>query len=248
MRWGFKRQFLYAISFLIILALLGVAVWFSNFYRAPSCTDGIKNQDELGIDCGGVCLKLCTAPRVSALWARSVIVAPGVYHAVAMVKNPETNAGTVSLPYKFSLYDADNVLIAERSGTMFLYPGDVVPLLEPDIVTGNRVPVRTIVDFGTAVWQHTDPVSNPLRLVTQNLDTASLRLTAHIQNTSALTIPRETLTALLYDANGTLIAASQTKVNALPGHAEKDIFFTWQQAFPGTVVKTDVISRLDPST
>ncbi|MDO8523935.1 MAG: hypothetical protein Q7R74_01765 [bacterium] len=244
MNWAFRRQFFYALAILIALGLVLTGVWFAFFYHVSTCSDGIQNQDEGGIDCGGSCTKLCTAPLVSALWARAVEAGPGVYHAVALVRNPETDAGTDALPYTFSLYDADNVLIAERSSTMYLAPGEVAPLFAGDIVTGNRIPMRAFVRFGTAIWQKMESEQNPIRVTSQNLDQEALRLTAHIENATAIIIPRATISALLYDAEGNLVNASQTTVSDFPARGEKDIVFTWQKPFSAPVVRFDVTPRV----
>jgi hypothetical protein len=244
MRWALKRQFLIALSLFVIIALLGVFGWFTFFYKAPSCFDGRQNADETGVDCGGSCTKLCQAPVVSALWTRAVQAGPGVYHAVALVRNPDSSAGTTALPYHFSLYDADSVLIAERYGTMRLLPGDVVPLFEPDIVTGSRTPARAFVEFGNAVWEKMPRPANPLAVSGQNLDVAALRLTAHVANTSALPVAHALLTALLYDADGNLVNASQTTVENLPALAGKDVVFTWQTPFAKPVVRFDITPQI----
>ena len=244
MRWALKRQFLYALSVFVVIALLIAGGWFVFFYHPATCSDGIQNQDEMGIDCGGVCKKLCTAPRVSALWARAVLVAPGVYHAVAMVQNPETDAGTEHLPYTFSLYDDNNILVAERSGIMYLRPGEIAPLFEANIITSNRVPAHTFVQFGQAVWSKMDRAENPIAIVSQSLDSEALKLTAHMQNKTVYPLARTTITALLYDAEGTLVNASQTVLSNIPARGEKDIAFTWQQPFAKPVARFEITPRV----
>ena len=239
-----KRQFLYALAVLIALGLVLAGAYFSFVYHAPSCSDNVQNQNEAGIDCGGPCAKLCSAPLVSALWAQSVEVAPGVYHAVAMVQNPESDAGTNSLPYTFSLYDASNILIAERKGTMELFPGDIVPLFEANIITGSRTPAHTFVSFGQAVWAKMDAVQNPIRIVSQTLDQTALRLTAHIQNISVYPLANIVLTAFLYDEAGNIVNASQTTVANVAANGQQDIAFTWQQPFTRPVVRFEITPRI----
>jgi hypothetical protein len=202
------------------------------------------NQNEGGIDCGGVCKKLCQAPRVSAVWQRAVEISPGVYHAVAMVRNPETGAGTLRLPYSFKLFDAKNILVAERVGVMHLEPGEIVPLLEANIVTGERVPVRTFVDFGNAVWGKMSRSDNPIRVQNGLPDPETLRLNATIENKTALVVPNIVLTALLYDSDGIIITASQTEIDQLLGRDSRIVTFTWQEPFPRTVARADVVARL----
>lgn len=243
MRWAVRRQFIYAVAVLAVVALAILAGYSAFFYQAPSCSDKTQNQGEEGIDCGGPCASLCSAPSVSALWARAVEIAPGVYHAVALVQNPRTDAGTGALPYAFSFYDGSGILVAERSGVMYLEPGDIAPLLEPNVVTQNRIPVRAFVSFGTAHWQKEARIDMPVRVVSQSLDTPSLRLAVHLANTSALPAPAFAVTALLYDAGDNLVTASQTAVDGLSARGEKDIVFTWQEPFSAPVVRTDIIPR-----
>ena len=104
MRWSTQRQLFYALGALFIVVVLGTLVWYGFFYQRATCTDNIQNQNEEGVDCGGVCAKLCVAPPVTALWSRAVRIAPGVYHAVALVKNPKSDALGIGLPYSFSLF------------------------------------------------------------------------------------------------------------------------------------------------
>lgn len=243
MRWAVRRQFIYATAVLAVIALAILAGYSAFFYQAPSCSDKAQNQREEGIDCGGPCASLCTAPQVSALWTRAVEIAPGVYHAVALVQNPRTDAGTNALPYAFSLYDGSGILVAERSGVMYLDPGEIVPLLEPNVVTQNRIPARAFVSFGAALWQKEARTDMPVRVVSQSLDSQALRLTAHLANTNALPAPAFTVTAFLYDAGDNLVTASETQADGLPARGEKDIVFTWQEPFSAPVVRADIIPR-----
>lgn len=244
MRWTAKRQFLYASSVFAVIAILSVSAWYFFIYEPPSCSDGIVNQDEEGIDCGGTCPALCSAPRVSALWARSVRVAPGVYHAVAMIRNPESKAGTDSIPYTISLFDTENILVAEVRGTMPLEPGDVVPLLYKNILTGERVPVRTFVTFGEAKWDVRPRGDSPVRIISQELDEAGLRLTATVENITPYPQSNITLTALVYDEKEVLIAASQTTIGRLLPRDSRDIVFTWQEPFEGPVLRADITAHV----
>jgi len=246
MQWSLQRQLLYAFAAILIVAVLGTLGWYAFFYTPPSCTDGLRNHGEEGIDCGGSCSFLCAAPNTSSVWARSVRIAPGVYHAVAMVRNSSSSAGTTELPYTFSLFDAENILIAERRGTMALSPGEVVPLLEPNVITGERIPARTFVTFGEARWQKMSRSENPIHIASQDLDQNALRLSASIENNSVETAARITVTALLYNADDVLVTASQTVIDALPPRGARAVVFTWQEPFSEPIVRADIVPRLAP--
>lgn len=244
MEWGAKKQALYALIVIAALGTVAALVAFAFLYKPASCFDGIKNQNEAGVDCEGVCSRLCMPPSVTALWARSVKVADGVYHAVAMVQNPRTDAGTESLPYSFSLYDADNILIATRDGTLSLEPGEVVPLIATNIVTGSRTPARTFISFGPAVWNTMERAENPLTVSGASYDDATFRLSAQVNNGSVKDVPQATLTALVYGPGDILIGASQTILSGIPAHGAKNATFTWQEPFAEAVVRSVVTARL----
>jgi hypothetical protein len=89
-----------------------------------------------------------------------------------------------------------------------------------------------------------DRANVPVSVVSHSLDSTALKLTAHIQNTTALPVAAFTITALLYGADGNLVTASQTAIGGLAAHGEQDIVFTWQEPFAAPVVRVEVVPRL----
>jgi len=245
MQWSTSRQLLFALGALVIIGALGAGSFFFFIYEPPSCFDGEKNQDEENIDCGGICDLLCAQPNVSTVWARSVRVAPGVYHSVALIKNPNTTAqGTI--PYEVSLFDENNILIARREGSITLLPGDIAPLFEANVVTGERVPVRTFVDLGVGTFKRAPREMSPVRVLSFNLNEESLQLSALIENQSALPVENITVSALLFSGDDLLINASQTSVPSLGGRERKELVFTWQEQFTETLTRIDILPRIAP--
>lgn len=243
MEWATKRQLYYGLIVLGVVTVIALILGFVFLYKPPTCSDGKMNQSEEGIDCGGECSRVCEAPAISALWSRSVKVADGVYHAVAMVRNPATDAGTNALPYTFYLYDEDNVLVAQRSGTMVLEPGETVPLLETNIVTRERAPAKTFVEFGRAVWRERARAVSPIVIDSEVFDEDARRLSARVTNTTAAPVPKVILTALLYDKDEVVVAASQTVLGEIPPRENTEAVFTWQASFTDPVVRAVITSR-----
>src|SRR6185295_2480947 len=126
-------------------------------------------------------------------------------------------------------------------GTMYLGAGEQVALFEPNVVTGNRIPAHTFVEFKKATWQKMDREQSPIGVTEQHLDEQGLRVTATIQNLTALPVLSASVTALLYDANGNLVNASQTIVTNLLARASKDLVFTWPQPFTAPISRVDIV-------
>lgn len=234
MQWAARRQVLFGVAALVIVAVIASVTFFSVWYRAPSCTNGVMDGKETGPDCGGMCTKICLdqAPHVTVLWARALKVTDGVYHAVALIKNPDTTVrGT--LPYTVSLYDSSNILIKKLEGTITLAPGEVAPLFEANVPTGSRLPARVFVEFGIGVWAKASrpTVAVVIKNQTPTFAAPEPSLAARVVNDTTNAISDVLVTAFLYDASGTIIAASQTKTGPLAPHADRAIVFTWPVPF-----------------
>lgn len=243
LEWARRRQVLYGVGVVLFFLVIAVIIYFVFVYRAPSCMDGIQNQDEAGIDCDGMCTTMCSPPRVDQLWTRSVKVADGVYHTVAFVKNPKPDYRGTNIAYVISLYDVGNILVAERRGTVTLEPGESRAIFEPNVITGSRIPVRTLTKLDGGNWDKAQPITNPIRIVTQELDSAGLNLTATLENTTAVVVNDVVADALLYDADDILIAASETRLASIPARGRHDITFTWVVAFTKPVARADIEVR-----
>ena len=135
MSWASRRQ-------LIIFSLVGivsVAVFavltFVVVYKAPSCSDGVQNQGEAGIDCGGPCPYLCTdqmhAPVV--LFTKTLSQVLGRTDVIASVQNTNMTAAAKRVPYTVTLYGDHQVLLKEVTGTVDLPPFSTVPIFVPNI-------------------------------------------------------------------------------------------------------------------
>lgn len=245
MSWAGRRRVGIATGIVLILASLTALSWYFFIYTPPSCEDNLQNQGEFGVDCEGPCAKLCTVPRVDALWSRAVNTAPGVYHGVALVKNPLPNARGEGLTYTMSLYDSGNILVAERRGRFDIEPGETRVIFEANVVTGERTPVRAFMNIDGGAWQRADVSPQTIRVIPGTLDEEGRVLTATIENTTALPVRGIVADALLYDAEGILVTASESRITSLPARGRQELVFTWPEAFPRDITTWDTIVRVN---
>ncbi len=92
----FKRIIILGIVFSFHAILFG-GVYFIFFRVAPTCVDGKQNQNEQGVDCGGVCVNACfVAVTTKEIQIQNVSFVAGgenQYDVVAVVKNPNESMG-----------------------------------------------------------------------------------------------------------------------------------------------------------
>ena len=237
---------------LFLLVVVGGPIAYKIATIPATCHDGKQDQGETSPDRGGPCLLLdenYLQPH-AILWSRSFQVRDGSYNTVAYIQNPNPAAGVPKVGYKFSLYDSQNILIAERTGTTYIMPGGITPVFASDIDTGNRVVAHTyfVLTDPTIEWER---MSNPTAPITiagkdvSNTDTEP-QIGALAGNKSVSDITGVSFVAVVFDTTGNAINASATKLARLPASGQAQIGFTWPEPFTATVGSVDIISLLPP--
>lgn len=237
--WSSRRKFTYLLAAGVVALILLVAGYETFLTAPPTCFDGTQNAGETGVDCGGSCALVC--PNVAhapiVLWARAFQTAPGVYTAASYVQNNNVGAGARAVPYSFQLFDENNQLVVERDGVMDLPPSEVIPVVEPNISSGNRSVSRALFAFGSApVWNKV-PTGRVVPLITtgQQLSEDGSRLSATVVNNSTMDAPRFTVAAVLFDQEGIARGASKSIVPSLAHKSSQPVVFTWPTGVPNIV-------------
>ncbi|HEY6019001.1 MAG TPA: hypothetical protein VIY48_03645 [Candidatus Paceibacterota bacterium] len=237
--WSARRQILYYGVGFIVAAII---VWWGYntfFVKAASCFDGIQNQNERGVDCGGTCSLVCAADTkpLTVLWARPFLTAPNIYTATAYVTNTNVTAGAKAVRYSFQLFDDNNSLVIERDGVINIPPVKIIPIVETGIYVGNRTPTRALFAFAdTPVW-YTAQVP-ALRVTNEELASDGSHLTATVMNDTLQDIHKVVVAAVLFDAQGVAVGASKSTID-VPKKGSQLVTFTWPQGVP-TVVRAEL--------
>ncbi len=218
-----------------VLGLVVLVYGYATFFiTTPTCTDGVLNGTEHGIDCGGGCALVCRneaeAPKV--LWSRVFKVSEGSYTAAAYIQNDNPGAGAKRVAYSFQLFDEENQLIIERNGIVDLPPVQTIPIIDANIPLANRAPTRVLFGFsGVPVWEKVAATKIPkLRITAQSLALDGSKLQATLSNESTVDARNVTLGAVLFDASGTARAASKSTLNVSKKSSTPVVF-----TFPGGV-------------
>ncbi len=96
------------------------------FPALPGCGDNIQNQNETGIDCGGVCGIECPPPesikQIRVDWAKAIYSDIGEYDLAAKITNLNKNWGLAEFSYEFVLRDENGNEFFKQDEKSYIIP------------------------------------------------------------------------------------------------------------------------------
>ncbi len=248
MSWAARRRFfILLILGAVVVAFLAI-ISIATFYKAPSCSDGVQNQGETGIDCGGPCPYLCTAQEQppTVLFTKALPNGAGRTDIIALVENKNADAAAQNIPYHLMLYGADQTLLGDIPGTLDLPPGATVPLYIPNVASGKQTVTNAFLEITASAPNWFLMASDPRIIPTVSNTTlggsgTAPRIEATLTNRSVSVLTNVHAVVLVRGAGGNVIAASATVVPSIPAQGQATVLFTWNSAFPGVPLSIEVI-------
>jgi hypothetical protein len=253
MNWATKRKLQYLGGFTFIFLLIVFIVLYPIIFKKPTCSDGVKNGTEKGIDCGGMCSLMCkeSISDPVVLWSRAFPVVGNTFNLVALIENQNKDSAIQEVSYEFRIYDVSNHLIGRRQGTTYVPPNKQLAVFEPTFNPGESELKSVTFQFTTPfVWYKKAPVLNSLPLYVDNIvlgeDKKSPSLSAKINNESIYDMPPFEVVSILYDINHNAINASKTITEGVHSNDSIPVYFTWPKELSSDPVVKDVLVQIDP--
>lgn len=234
-----------------VVVLFGVVfvvlVAYSALNRQPTCFDYRQNQDELGVDCGGICVRRCSSEvlPLTVLWSRPFEVSSGFWSVAAYIENPNLTSYADSVSYRFSLYDKENVIVKEIEGSTFIDGGSSIPVFVGGVQTGERRPFRAFFELTSEPdWQRLDERHSITLLEQELTDGLQPRIEATLRNKEVRELRNIEIVAIVYGLDGNAIGVSKTIVPRLLARDEQRIIFTWPAPWSAPVGRVEIIPRV----
>jgi hypothetical protein len=247
--WARKRRTLFFLILLLVVVGIIAAITYSILDAPETCNDGKVNQDETGVDCGGVCTRVCEADTASLRlqWVRAFRVAPGWWSALAYIENANMDMRAVQLPYRMRLYDAANFVIAETEGMVDISNEVLLPVYWGRIfLPQDRTVARATFEWLDEPEWHT--IAAPVPQLTTKEQRHTTRngvpeVRAVLTNEEYVPIENVTVTAIVYNREQNAMAVSQTRLARMEARESRTISFVWQEPFADTVSRIELIPR-----
>jgi len=256
--WASRRRgiiILLISSFFLVFFVL--PYWWSSRVP-PTCVDGKKNQDEVGVDCGGACALVCQggAKNLTILWTKIFAVREGVYDIVSYVENSNFSIGAENVPYVAKLYDKNGTVIAEESGSTYAKPNELFAIFRGNMRTGGKIAVTGSIEIpNNIVWRTSAREEQIFSVDSKRLTDAEKKpkLTAIMHNEHPRIYRDVDVTAIIYDAQHEPIGVSSTRVFKIDKNSSEVLNFTWPSPFnfvaetEECALPADVVLALDRS-
>jgi len=241
--WALRRRLLIiAIVLLFFAALVAGALLIKRVTEQPLCTDNKQNGSETGIDCGGVCARVCPAETVPLFvnWARVVPVTDKVYSIALQVENRNYDAVAYRASYTCNIQTADFRSVQKVSDTISVPPAGKYYFAVPSLrfASADVRPERVDCFFDSRhEWlrlpKKTTPIPFDFQSINLSVDDRPT-LSAILTNTDNMrTFKNIVVTAVVYDRLETVVATSTTTVTRITPTSSENLVFTWPSIFKG---------------
>jgi hypothetical protein len=249
-----KKQAIIIAIFVAVLLLFvfGLYLWLKP---APSCSDGKQNQNEIGVDCGGVCVDKCDKIVAQPLIVQERgFVGIGVANRVDLysrITNPNNVFGSNKVQYEFIIKDAAGNVMATKKGSNYLLPAESKYIIENNIeVSGTPNTIEfNVID---QVWvEFTDYYERPqLKVVNKQYNQISsgvgfAETKGLLKNESPFNFNLINLNVILKDSTGNIIALNSTAMNTVKSGENRDFKALWLNRFPGEVLNVEVQAEVN---
>ena len=227
---------------IILLILWGV---YARFFRhVPTCFDGVQNQNEEGVDCGGVCQKACDVAAQKLIIGKMGAVPSGIagkYDFYAQVTNPNATFGDKSFYYILDFKDASGAVIATRKGSDYILPGERKYVVETNVDTPGT-PASFDFNITSSDWvEFNSYYEKPdLQIVNKNYNEISggvgfAQASGLLKNNSVFDFDLIKVEIILEDSNGNVLALNSTQMSTVAAGEQRAFTVAWPNSFPGTV-------------
>lgn len=239
---GIKRSIIIFIYLLIFAGLS--ALVYSWLKPVESCFDQKMNQNEQGIDCGGVCQERCNVlSQVNLEVKENGFVESGIsgkYDLFSRIFNPNNDFGSGNFNYEFDLKDAGGTSLGKFSGESFILPGEEKYLVATNVPSGT-VPSEINLTIQNVKWEEFVNYEKPqLKIINRNyLETSSgvgfSEAFGLLKNESPFDFSTIKINMILKDSSGKIVALNSTVINTVKTGESRDFKALWLNRFPGEV-------------
>ena len=240
-----NKQIIIATCFFLFWGLVGFGISYL-FAEGPTCFDGIRNQNEEGIDCGGPC-ELCPPilEKLKVSKIRAVQAGIESFDLLAQIENPNREYGAPQAFYQFEIFDQGNNLIRKVDGSTFIFPSQTKYIIESP-VNLSGLPYKVTFSIKNVDWEKLLNFENVgLEIYNKKYNELSpeqdyfSEASGIIENASNYDYEKVEIFVVLYDNKDNIINFAKTEQRTISSGDRREFKVSWKRPFK-KVYKSDI--------
>lgn len=239
------RRIIIAAVFLTVFSLTGLGLQ-RVVTPVPTCTDGIMNGEEEGVDCGlSACGKYCESdldpPRVIS--TKLIKAGDRDYDFVARIENPHLQFGASEVEYELTLFNGNDAELSKEEGIFYILPSQTKYLILANLTTEKNVQ-RIDFKIKSATWEKIESLEGMNLIVKAqkyiNLSGGGTALDANILNDSDFDFEMVDIDVVAYNSSGEVVAVNRSDIRTFLARTERAFRVVWPFKINGSVDKIEI--------
>ncbi len=244
----FGKQLKIGIVYLIIIAIIVVGIYFINKPTGPTCFDGIKNQNEEDVDCGGPCGQCKKIEDLQIILEKFIPTIDNNYDIIIRIKNPNIVWAVESMDCQINLYDAENQLIDTKINKTYILPQETKYIVEQKILAEKQI-ARIEIKLLDIVWKKPSEFSN-LEIRNKNseyqiTESGYSRLVGAIENKTSYDLNKIEIVGVLFNNQSEIIAVGKTTMNTFLKNEIRGFEMNWPYIISEEVKSFEIRSYIN---
>lgn len=242
-----RKQLIIGLVFLIILLIIAGVIYLIVKPGLPSCSDGIQNQGEAGVDCGGPCSSCPWQLQkdLEVISAEAIKTQNNYVDLVAKVRNPNRSFGAKTLVYAFNLYDSQDRMIISKDGSSYILPQETRQIIEQRVLVDSTIS-RVEFKLISVDWKELVDYQEPELLIrypdfqqSENLS----QLNTTVENRSNYDFDTIDVWAVLLDKNFSILGVGKIQLKTILSNENRYFEIKWFFPLRDKVEDVDVIAK-----
>ncbi len=240
------KRIIIILAYLAIIAIFTLVMYFI-FKPEPNCFDGVKNQGEEGIDCGGSCQKKCEKKiNYQKLEVKSIEMADdgqGDKDVLIKIYNPNEEYGAKS----FRFVIADDLKNRSQIYEDFILPKETKYIVINGYQLANGAgKIEVGIDNNNIEWKRAINYRDP-KLIIYNerykLEVSGgdyAKIVGLLMNKSSVDYETIRINGILRDNQGKFLGASYHIINTMPAGSKREFIIHFPNSPQAKVANIEV--------
>lgn len=238
------KQIVIGVIFFSLIGIIVGSIYYFNTPR-PTCSDGIKNGIEEGVDCGQLACGLSCPPVIvdlKILSSQIFKIAEGDYDFVAKIYNPNPTYGASKVDSEIIFLDGTDMEVYKSNYDFYILPGQTKYVIF-NAIKADPSSTQARIKIKQADWvgiKEFIDVSFPLRNQIFTSQNNRTDFKGVILNDSDFDFDFVEARVILMDSLGNVIGVNKTNLRTLLAGTEREFEVFWPYFMNLSGIKADV--------